>query len=124
MLLAVERGFLVGDLLPFANYLNAGHPVDDILRGKLARAIQTGKLSLKTDPGRGNPVTKRQTERRNWEIGEFVLRNLRFCGGSANAGEVKAIIYAAAIAFGVSNETARKAYQAARRRVQGLKDEV
>jgi len=121
MLMAVERGFLRGDLLPFADYLNAGYPLDDILRKRLIEAIRGSDswhpLKLKKKArGPGDMITWRQREHRDWEIWDFVQRALRSGNVTRNMGGINAAIIDAAAKYRISYDTAKKAYLTVERR--------
>jgi hypothetical protein len=80
MLIAVEAGFMTGDLRALRAYLDAGYPLDAPLRRQLIEAIDGGAggglftLMLKQNgPGANRDLlTKRRKSRQDWEIAQYV----------------------------------------------------
>lgn len=117
MLLEVERGFLLGDLRPFATYLKSGYPLDSSLREKLIELIEgsgpSGHKPLqleKKKPGAGNLIVERQKARRDYEIWDFVRRRV----GETN---LKTAIDEAQEKFGLKRAAIMKARSDCRQRL-------
>lgn len=100
----------VGDI---AKLFRSEHPIDPVVRGRMADAIDEGRWKL-SKPRAGAPVSfveRLRREQRKAEIGEYIIRKI------APDCPLKAALVDASQEFNVSEKTARTAYNW---RIKGL----
>jgi hypothetical protein len=105
---------LHGDLLPLAQYLRAGYPLNYMVRRSLVEAIEGGlgeglytlKLA-KNRRGAGDALSKIRIHVRQLEIGRYIERQLPLLND-----DVEAAVHAAMREFGVKRTTAMTAKKA------------